>query len=157
MKKECWTHILLNFKGNGIRLKHFLGPDALFGERGNSQDTIGTFRVPIEESVWFEDVGTYTKYSMIIRVLIEAWIIWSINIKNCPLKFFRGIRFWRWYLQTWRDRPKASDGCIGRFRLHSCSCYASRECTSHRVMDILKINMNNYLDLWFFFFIKNWM
>ena len=38
-------------------MKYFLGPDTLFGARGNSDEVIGSFRIPIEESVWFEDVG----------------------------------------------------------------------------------------------------
>ena len=43
------------FKGNGIVLKYFLGPDTLFGARGNSEEIIGSFRIPIDESAWYEE------------------------------------------------------------------------------------------------------
>ena len=32
-----------------------MGPDTLFGARGNSEDIIGSFRIPIDESAWYEE------------------------------------------------------------------------------------------------------
>ena len=55
------------FKGNGIILKYFLGPDTLFGARGNSEEIIGSFRIPIDESAWYEEeAGMHNWHSMFI-------------------------------------------------------------------------------------------
>ena len=32
-----------------------MGPDTLFGARGNSEEIIGSFRIPIDESAWYEE------------------------------------------------------------------------------------------------------
>jgi hypothetical protein len=41
-------------QGNGIVLKNFLQPNTLFGT--TLEETEGTFRVPVHESNWLEEI-----------------------------------------------------------------------------------------------------
>lgn len=49
-----------------------MGPNTLFGARGNSEDVIGSFRIPIDESVWYEEAGTLLIYDYLDTYLVFA-------------------------------------------------------------------------------------
>lgn len=61
-----------------------MGPDTLFGARGNSEDIIGSFRIPIDESAWYEEEAGMHYW----RLMFGVFFLYYLYVWFCSLKYF---------------------------------------------------------------------
>ena len=71
---------LYNLQGNQVLLKYFLAPDTFSDTEGSGIGNEGTFRVPIHESFWFEEIEEVGK---------DVNLIFTIPITPNYIRFAR--------------------------------------------------------------------